>query len=225
MSRKNKCRRSILYASGASLASLIGSSRTTVAEKGKTYDFDPSDRKEVVEFVRETDPINTPGIGDQLTKAQEEAVLEVYTDVEWEYESSTEEVESIDDGTSGETLTMASTDGNPGYTHITAYGSTPAGTREYTFNANFSWEWYGHGDGYSNVNSDSNGKSNALFGSYVSGSRTHGKTTIWDSYFHAYETGQFELKLGTTWSTVTAKVKIRGDEEGDHNTLEKSAPL
>lgn len=219
--RKNS-RRSILQTAGVTLAALVGTSNIGMASNG-IGDFDPNDSEEVREFVLNHDPLDNPEIAEYLTEEQQEAVLDFCADVEWKYEVSDAKSAVKESSTSDEVLTVSS-DGNPGYVHIEAYGTTGA-TKEYTFNANFSWTWYGDGNGYSNVDSDSNGHSNAIAGRYLSGSRTHGKPATWDSHFHAYETGQFQLHFGTAWRTVTAKVKIRGDEEGKHNILEKRAPL
>lgn len=222
MKGKNKSRRDLIQSAGVSFVGLASISGIATANAEDIGDFDPNDSEEVREFVVTHDPLNNPELAEYLTREQQEAVLDFYADVEWEYNVSTTgdnvEVTSSSDG-----VTLAS-DGNPGYVHVEAYGSTGA-TREYTFNANFSWTWYGDGNGYSDVDSDSNGHSNAIAGRYLSGSRNYGHTTTWDNYFHAYETGQFQLHFGTAWRTVTAKVKIRGDDEGKHNILEKRAPL
>lgn len=224
MGKENKTRRSILQTSGLAVAGLLGISGVSSAKTSQIRNFDPDNKEEVHNFVSKYKPLNNPEVAKGLSKEQIDAILDVYTNIEWEYETLTENVSTMNAPDTNE-LVLSPQGGRPANAHIEARGKTPIGTTEYTFVANFSWTACGDGNGYRNVTSNSDGWSNALAAHYVRGSRNHGKTTTYRSYFHAWESGQFTLELVMEFRQVRARIKIRGDEQGGRRILAKNAPI
>jgi len=196
---------------GFALASGVLSRGVVGEDASDPTDFDPDSRKEVIEFIEAHDESDNPdALEEKLNKKQEEAVIEVLLNPEWEIETVTPEDSSVSRQSGFE---------NAESIHIAR--ATLAGNVRYRFEQTVQWEFNLDTWRNATTSQDGNGDSFTLYEGEVS-SQIRNKE---DDRFDARERAQFSLNIGTSWRTVTATITQRCEDNGNAELINEDTPL
>ncbi|SEQ82813.1 hypothetical protein [Natrinema salaciae] len=174
-------------------------------------DFDPKNRKEVIQFIEAHDESNAPDeLEDKLNQDQEEAVIDVLLNPDWEMTTELQEMYGImseDDYESMESIHTAR--------------ATIAGNVRYELEQLIKWEFDGESWRNASTDQDGYGKSFTTYDGEAS-SQIRNETS---ERFDARERAQFSLNVGFTVRNVTAEILQRCWNNGNAELINESTPL
>lgn len=187
-------------------------SRSVVGEDSSDpTNFDPDDREGVIEFIEAHDESETPEtLEEKLNKKQEEAVIRVLLNPDWEFETETREVNQITPQAGFEETTSI---------HVAR--ARLAGNVRYRFEQVVDWEFDLNTWKNATTSQDGDGKSFTLYEGEVS-SQIRNEA---DDRFDARERAQFSLNVGTSLRTVTATITQRCEANGNAEIVNEDTPL
>lgn len=217
--RTDQKRRSVLKQSGLAVASVvgIGVSQPVAARSSDkpNTEFDPEKQQEVNTFVRRLNEVDDPSpYLNSLSRRQKKAVASVVTDITLETT-----IEQHLPATEGRLTTQAST-WQSETIRIKQKGKTPAGTTEFIFYQELSWDY--NTTDYKNVNQEADYDLPGVAASWEG--VTHESVQEQEEHFIAELHGEFALDLfGFKPSKGEAEITTQGDEDGDHEIINKEA--
>ncbi|SDQ92094.1 hypothetical protein [Natronobacterium texcoconense] len=205
-------RRRFAASSAAAAVGLTTIPGTVLANrKDDPTNFDPDDRKGVIKFIKAHDSSDHPEeLEDDLTKSQEEGVIDVLLNPEWDYQTEVIGVSEVEPNSEWSEQPESHT-----------ARATIAGNVRYRFEQTLIWEY--NGDTWRNASTDQDGNGDSFtdYDGEVS-SQIRNQT---DERFDARERGEFSLNVGTTWRTVTATITHRCEANGNAELINEDTPL
>lgn len=212
--RTTKSRRHVLTSLGsAGLLTAVGIPGAVAAESSQTNPFDPSKEREVIDYIEWLDKQDdVPARFESLTQEQQDAIADTMLDVTWDLRGG-----ASTQGGGASTLANYQTEDY----EDAAVASVGGGTTEYIFEHRIDWE-YDLSD-YRSITSTLDPRPVGALAEYVEGSAEVDAEVRQSNYFIQRAKAEFELVL--VGRQVTSELDLRGDIEGDGETVKKTAPL